>query len=500
MPSRTPRATVSGMLRRIPVIGAVALAFLAPASAGASTRWGDAPTDPPESVVCATSCTIAQPRWANQDLADVLPDGRGVVTGWRVEGAGGEVRLRVLGGPGATAWVALPTSGTLPAGLPVRAGQLVAVDGRDGAAIGFAPPLFSSDAYEARAWTPALADGAAADGGAAVEGTVALELDVEPDADADGLGDETQDPDGGTPTPPPVGDPAPPAPPAGGGPTGGGPVGGGPVGGGTTQTGTDKAPKAGPKVPKSGPRLTLPRSAAATAKGTVTVALRNGYSQALKGRISLKHGRRTVGSATVSLAAGGSRDVAVRLTKATRATLKRTRRLTLTAAARMKGPGGTYRTTTKRLTAKVGKGTGSTGGGSTDGGSGGSNDGGTTGGGAPTFDGEFRAPDGQVMKVEGGKVVAFTGALTLYCTRSGKQKTSHYGMYADDPHPTVAPDGSFAWEATAGYGFEKLKFDGRITGDTAAGKLSIEDRSPLLGTGRIEFDYCFAGKEWSLSR
>ena len=122
------------------------------------------------------------------------------------------------------------------------------------------------------------------------------------------------------------------------------------------------------------------------------------------------------------------------------------------------------------------------------------------GGSAPTFDGEYRAPDGQVMKVQGGKVVAFTGTLTIYCTRAGKQKVAQYGMYADDPPPTVAADGTFAWEATAGYGFEKLKFDGRISGDTATGKLVVEDRSPLLGSDRIEFDYCFAGKDWSLTR
>lgn len=494
------------MLRHSPALGVLALVLLTPTAADASTTWGHAPSDPPEAIACASSCTIAQARDANQDLADVLSDGRGVVTGWRVTGEGGQARLRLVGGSAATGWVALPATGTQPASLPVRAGQLVGLDARDGAAIGFAPPLFSSDADVVRAWAPALPDGSPLAGGASEEGTAALELDVEPDADADGLGDETQDPDGGAPAPPPVPDPGPPAPPAGGGPVGGGPVGGGPVGGGTVQTGTAKTPKAGPKVPKAGPRLTLPGTASATAKGTVTVPLKNGYGQALKGRITLKQGRRTVGSATVSLPADASRDVRVRLTKAARATLKRKRRLALTAAVRAKGPGGRHRTTTKRLTAKVGKGGGTTGGGGSTGGGGGSagggggTTGGTGGGQAPTFDGTYRAADGQTMVVADGKVTSFNGTLTLYCTKSGKQKTSSYAMVADDPDPSVAPDGTFAWEATAGYGFEKLKYDGRISGDTATGRLSVEDRSPLLGTGRFEFDYCFAGKEWSLSR
>jgi hypothetical protein len=73
-------------------------------------------------------------------------------------------------------------------------------------------------------------------------------------------------------------------------------------------------------------------------------------------------------------------------------------------------------------------------------------------------------------------------------------------MIGEDPKPRVGADGSFAWEATRGYGFEKLRFDGRISGDTARGRLMVEDRSPLLGTGRIEFDYCFAGKEFTLRR
>lgn len=486
------------MHRPAPALGILALALSAPTAADASTVWGHAPSDLPEAVVCASSCTIAQARDANQDLADVLPDGRGVVTGWRVTGEGGQARLRIVGGAGTTAWTPLPAEGTRPASLPVLAGQLVALDARDGAAIGYAPPLFSSGADVVRAWTPALADGAPLTGGTSTEGTAAIELDIEPDADADGLGDETQDPDGGTPAPPPpVGDPGPPPPPAGGGPVGGGPASGGPPVGGTTQAGTGKIPKAGPKVPKAGPRLTLPASLAATVKGAVTVPLTNGYGQALRGRITLKQGRRSVGSATVSLPADASRDVVVRLTKQARATLERKRRLTLSAVVRAQGPGGKHRTTTRRLTAKVVKRSGSAGGPS----GGGSTGGGTINGGkTPTFDGTYRASDGQTMVVAGGKVTTFSGTLTLYCTRSGRQKTSTYSMAADDPDPTVAADGTFAWEATAGYGFAKLKYDGRITGDGATGRLSIEDRSPLLGTGRFEFDYCFAGKEWSLSR
>ncbi|MEV4420040.1 hypothetical protein AB0L40_08710 [Patulibacter sp. NPDC049589] len=487
------------MLRRSLPLAALTAVLAVPAGASAATRWGDVPDagggDP---IACPTSCTLAQERYANQDLQDVLgPSARAVVTGWRVAGAGGEVRLRALGGTAATAWSPTASTATRPAQLPVAAGQLVAVEGRSGAVLRIVPPFFPSDADVVRRWSPALPDGAGPGGGTTSEGTVALALDIEPDGDGDGLGDETQDPDGGSPV---VGDPGPgwtpdpgtPAPPAA-------------PSAPTTPT-APKAPsapakKAGPKVPKAGPKVTLAKTAPATAKGVVRVTVKNPYGQALSGRVTVRRGKKAVGSAAVRVAADGSATTAVRLKPAGRTVLKRKRRLTVTVEARLKGPAGRYRTSSRTLTATVSKGTGgtTTGGGSTNGGS--TNDGPTDDGGkAAGPDGTYRASDGQVMAVEGGKVVSFSGSLSLYCTRSGKQKTVAYSMAADDPAPTVGGDGSFAWEATQGYGFVKLKFEGRISGDAATGKLAVEDRSPLLGTGKIEFDYCYAGKEWSLQR
>jgi cytoskeletal protein CcmA (bactofilin family) len=73
-------------------------------------------------------------------------------------------------------------------------------------------------------------------------------------------------------------------------------------------------------------------------------------------------------------------------------------------------------------------------------------------------------------------------------------------MFGDDPDPRVAADGSFTWEATRGYGFVKLRFDGRIVGDVVRGRLMVEDRSVIRGSDRFEFDYCFAGDDFELKR
>lgn len=441
---------------------ALVAALAIPAAADASYRWGSASGFPAtDAVECATTCTVAQERYANQGLADILgTPAQGVVTSWRLDGAtaGGQARLRVLGGPGAGDWAPVTGSIANATRLPVRAGQLIGVD-LAGASVAFVPAAFPSDADLVRIWTPAAADGAGATGGSTRQGYVGLELEIEPDADGDGFGDQTQDPDHGRPAP-------------------GDDPGGTPDPGGPGQPG-DGAPA----VPAAGPVVRLPGAATASRKGAVAVTVANPYRQPIGGTVRALSGRRTVASAKVQVAAGGERQVTLRLSRAARRTLTRKRRLSLRLSAALKAAGGRTRTTTRTVVVRVAK----AGGGSKPSGGGG-------------VDGTYRGSGGQVMVVSGGKVTNFNGSISLYCTRSGKQKFVTYAMVADDPDPTVGGDGRFAWEATKGYGFQKLKFDGRISGSTATGKLVVEDRSPLLGTGRIEFDYCFAGQEWTLRR
>ncbi len=163
------------------------------------------PDSPRAGCAPAPTCTFAQERLANETLRVSLP---GVVVGWRAHGLGGQVRLRRVGG-GATAAAALPsgTAGTVAqsAGLPVAAGDLLAFDLLDGAQLSREPDPFQLGAYAIATWRPALADGATRAADESFEGYLYAQATIEPDADGDGLGDETQDPDGGRPpvvTPP----------------------------------------------------------------------------------------------------------------------------------------------------------------------------------------------------------------------------------------------------------------------------------------------------------
>ncbi|MDO8211273.1 hypothetical protein [Conexibacter sp. CPCC 206217] len=458
--------------------------LLLPSAASASTTLGTSPevalpTTPLAGCAPALACTVAQERLANLDLN--VPD-TGVVVRWRVHGSAGQVRLRRVGG-GATAPAALPASAGAveqTAQLPVRSGDLLALDLLDGAQVSREPSPFISGADMTSTWTPPLADGETRAPSASFEGYWLFEAEIEPDADGDGRGDETQDPDHGMPPGQPS-NPVPPTPPA------------------PPTAPSPPTPDLYAGLPAAGPALKLAATAAATRQGVVTVSLANPYAFKLTGRATLRQGRSNAATTKVTLAAASTRLLRLRLAKAAARTLARRRTLKLILAVTLRAPVGKARTTTRAVVVKLGavarrappRSGGGTGGGSR---------GDAPSGGGAGFDGTYRAPDGQTMVVANGFVTTFNGDLTLYCTKSGRQTRTSYAMIADDPDPKVAADGSFTWEATRGYGFEKLRFDGRIQGDAVTGRLMVEDRSPLLGGDRIEFDYCFAGKQFRLTR
>jgi hypothetical protein len=158
-----------------------------------------------ETSACGSSqaCTYAQV--APLPSGDTATGGLtspidGVVTRWRIKSgsAGNPVSLRILRPTGAGAFTAVGTSGTeatvadtaqFNAQLPIKAGDYLGIDNANSALI-FAPTAGAS-IYR---WAPPLGNGSnrVADG---TLGTLELmvQADVEPDADCDGLGDETQD-------------------------------------------------------------------------------------------------------------------------------------------------------------------------------------------------------------------------------------------------------------------------------------------------------------------
>jgi hypothetical protein len=474
------------------------LCLLAPGAARASTTIG---TDPDavlggDPIVCGGGCTVAQAELSGLDQ-DVREDG--VVTRLRIRGAGGTAKLRritprgdgTLTGGAATAAVTLTGANqTVPVSLAVREGDYLGIELSPGARIDADESFFDSNRLVV--WSPALAEGQTRPISFDPLGWAAYEATIEPDADGDGLGDDSQDscvfcrqpppPDdgrgGGAPAPTPPAPPAPSVPSTPAKPT--------PV-----QRATD--PYA--DIRKAGPKVTFAPTVQRKG-GTVTVTVSNPYAFAVSGKLAVKRGRKTVGTKTLKLAAKATKKVKLKV----RGVPKKLRRLAL--AATVKGPVGKSATT--KASVKIGKAVkpkGTTaptqdGGGSAPAG------GGVDG----TYRGASGGDAGWTMVIEGGVVQSFNGTLSLSCTKGGGSSNHPFTMLGDDAKPTVGPDGAFAWEATAGYGLTKLKFSGKVSGNQVTGNAVVEYRppvngiSPVTGLPRFEFDYCFAGRDYTLAR
>lgn len=449
-------------MRKLPLaVAALGCVLALPAAANAAYSLGAHPDGVLEgtSIACAAGCTIVQDWSANEQMRTPAWLGEHqVVVRWRVRGEGGQARLQRIavdaGGTGSALGASEPVQLTgvlqeIPAALPVRAGEALGLQLTPDAKVGSVELGFSDSILS---WEPAL-DGTARTGASAGV-TIAFQAVVEPDADADGLGDESQDAcvncGGGNP------------------PSGGGdpPAGAGPVP-------QSDDPYAG--IRAAGPKAVIMPTA--TRRGTkVAVTVTNPYAFAVSGRLQLKRGRKVLATAKLKLDANGSRTLGLKVRRPGRS---------LSAAITLRGPVGKARTTTRKVkvtTAKPGE------------------DG---------IDGTYRgtgAGADWVLVINDGVVTNFNGSISTYCTKAGKQENHSFAMIGDDPDPKVAPSGSFAWEATRGYGFDKLKFDGVVGGGAISGKMMVESRPPINGADpvsgmpRIEFEYCFAGRDYTLER
>ena len=477
------------MRRTLPIGLALAAGVLAlPAAAQAAYTVGPGPdvllTDTPH-LTCDATCTLVQARYANEDTRVPSMSGtdRGVVVSYTVRGYGGKVRLRKLGvdgtngsGATATAWEDLSsTDGAKQyvVSVPVRTGDALGIDVTGGSQVAYWEESSGFGADQLLGWEPALGNPQTRGADANIEGYLGYEAEVEPDADGDGLGDDTQDPCVNCHTPDP-------------GPSDPGPGTPGPSDPAPSDP-TPSDPYA--EIRSGGPKVTIAGKASA-AKRVVSVSATNPYAFALKGKLALKQGKKTIAKGKLTLAANAVRTVKLKVSAKVARTLSRRRKLKLTAAATMTGPVGKARTTSRKLMVAVAKP-------------------GKPGKGASGIDGVYKGSGGSAgwsLVIRNGVVENFNGRASLFCTKASKQVSETFAMIADDPDPVVAPDGSFAWEATKGYGFLKVKYKGTVRNGVVKGNLVLEDRPPVPGsdpvTGmpRIEFEYCFVGQDFELKR
>ena len=267
------------------------------------------------------------------------PSANGVITQWLTRGASGPIALRtyrhsaedpfapgelhatpvdqsqVETGAGGTA------SQTFFTRIPVQAEDYIALALADGSDYGHrqGPPAGTNAFVFDDSDPPSDVDRPS---GSGTTREIYLRVRVEPDADGDGLGDETQDPCVG------CGGPALPAGPA-----------------------RSSVPAADPyaSIRAKGPRISLAGKATASRTGAVPIVLTNPYGFPLKGKVSLKDGKAKTGSKRFSLGARAKKTVKVKLPRKIFRRLKRKRRLRLTALAKGKAAVGKSRTTRKKV-------------------------------------------------------------------------------------------------------------------------------------------------------
>lgn len=184
-------------------LAAIAAALFAAQGASASVTIGsDLSRAPFEWSVCASKCTWTQTALAGRTA---LAPTDGVLVRWRVSanGASGPIAIRVMR-PGAasnlTGVATGPTVATtaagisvFPARIPIRAGDALGLDFDSTNTAGMKPSS-GDPATVALYHAPALLDGVTAAATVLNTGTeLLLNGDIEPDADQDGFGDESQD-------------------------------------------------------------------------------------------------------------------------------------------------------------------------------------------------------------------------------------------------------------------------------------------------------------------
>lgn len=183
------------------VLGVIAALLAVAPTALAATTIGSDLSGSGTPVVCGDTptdeCTVAQTVLPGRP---VTAPTAGVIVRWRVRDSSGALRLRVIRpvapgvyeGAGTSATVSVPSGvpSTFDTRLPVNAGDHIGIDLLGGAGLG---ARLNGGAQEA-VWFPLLQDGQQrAPDGTNNDVEDLYNADIEPDADRDGFGDETQD-------------------------------------------------------------------------------------------------------------------------------------------------------------------------------------------------------------------------------------------------------------------------------------------------------------------
>jgi len=444
---------------------AVALAVLATLAvaaspAAAATTVGSSSLSSPGSnpIICSSfPCVLVLDQVDGADVATPT----GVITSWSVRRASGTVALRVLRGrPGESMPNELhatnvdesldrtgsgsDTAQSFDTRLPVKAEDYIGITLVAGSSIGnFSGP--GDQIFE----VPGDLNLAKVDSTTPENFEPLVSATVEPDADGDGFGDESED-----------------ACPSSAATQGACPVAGVPNGGG------------GVKPPVSTAATTKVRlgSRSATFRGgKASITLKNPNAVAVKGKLSLKLRKKAVGSRSYSLAAGATAKIRVKLAKVARRRIAKRGKVKLSLRITAKGAtGATFKTAAKLTVKKAARRRRRKGG--------------------SALDGKYgrdpsSGPNLRFTVTGGGrKIVTLTGSVGGFCSVlvpfGGGIRSEFRALFAGIDSIAVAADGTFA-------GSQKLSdttteiTNGKLAGGVATGTVRVT--SPGCTTGKANF-------------
>jgi hypothetical protein len=97
------------------------------------------------------------------------------------------------------------------------------------------------------------------------------------------------------------------------------------------------------------------------------------------------------------------------------------------------------------------------------------------------------------FKLRGGKVRAFTGGVTMYCTQSGYQFNA-----AIPPKPMKVRGGKFSYKGRDKKDSVDIVIKGKIKGAKASGRLEMTDSTYFASSGT--FDTCNGKSTWKAKK
>lgn len=175
---------------------ALSAALFVPSPASAAVTIGSDLANPGSPTGCDEDCTAVQFALPGRQIAAPF---NGVIVRWRVRDSIGSMKLRVVrpaeGGQGTGAGTSAPITAngliaTFDTRLPVRAGDNIGIDLTPQTTLAARQVTGAREAV----WFPPLADGQTRSPEVVNNDVENLfNADIEPDADGDGFGDETQD-------------------------------------------------------------------------------------------------------------------------------------------------------------------------------------------------------------------------------------------------------------------------------------------------------------------